>query len=109
MRSKTETETFRVAIERYGEANQLVVLFEELSELQKSVCKSIRYNRKSYKDSIAEEMADVEIMLEQLKMILDIDEDDIQGWRLDKVCRLQERLGIADKRVAPYEDWNHGN
>ena len=105
-RTKTETETFRAAIKKYGESHQLIVLFEEMSELQKSVCKSIRYNRKSFEDSIAEELADVEIMLEQLKIILDID-DDVEGWRLDKVCRLQERLGLVDRRIAPYEDWNH--
>lgn len=79
-----------------------------MSELQKEICKSFRYNRKSYLDKIAEELADVEICLEQAKMIYGID-DLVEMWRLHKMCRLQERLGIADKIVAEYEDWGkHG-
>lgn len=102
-RTKTETQTFEAAIKRYGDANQLIVLFEEMSELQKEICKSFRYNRKSYLDTIAEELADVEICLEQAKMIYGID-DAVEMWRLDKVCRLQERMGIADKIVGSAED-----
>ena len=95
-RSRIEADTFRKAIGKYGEANQLIVLFEEMSELQKEICKSFRYNRESLKDHIAEELADVEVMLEQTKMIYGIDEDG-EGWRLDKVVRLRERLGMVDK------------
>ena len=92
-RTKSEQETFAKAIETYGEASQLIVLFEEMSELQKEICKSIRYNKRQLKTKVAEELADVEIMLEQVKMIFDID-DDVEMWRLDKVVRLRERLGI---------------
>lgn len=96
MRTRSETDTFREAIKQYGEANQLIVLFEEMSELQKEVCKSIRYNKRQLKPKIAEELADVEIMLEQLKIIFDID-DDVEGWRLDKVVRLKENLGLIER------------
>lgn len=92
-RIKVESETFAEAIRRYGEANQLIVLFEEMSELQKEICKSIRYGRKGYKNRIAEELADTEIMLEQAKMIFGID-DEVEMWRLDKVVRLREQLGL---------------
>lgn len=98
-RSKIETDTFTKAIGKYGEAHQLIVLFEEMSELQKEICKSFRYNRESQKDHIAEELADTEIMLEQAKMIFGIDED-VEGWRLDKVVRLRERLGIVPNYSA---------
>ena len=43
--------------------------------------------------AIAEEVADVEIMLDQLKLILDIEED-VQRFREKKITRLKERLGI---------------
>lgn len=92
-RSRSETEVFKKAIETYGEAIQLVVLFEEMSELQKEVCKSFRFDRVTRKRYIAEELADVEIMLEQAKMIYGIDED-VEMWRLDKVVRLKQRLGM---------------
>lgn len=105
MRTRSETDTFREAIKQYGEANQLIVLFEEMSELQKEVCKSIRYNKRQLKPKIAEELADVEIMLEQVKMIFDIDED-VEGWRLDKTVRLRERLGLAPSREPDWGDRN---
>lgn len=104
-RSRTETETFRKAIDEYGEANQLVVLFEEMSELQKEICKSIRFSRIKFRNQIAEELADTEIMLEQVKMIFDIDED-VEGWRLDKVVRLRERLGIIPNEYGEKPDEN---
>ena len=93
MRTRNETETFQKAIDEYGAANQLVVLFEEMSELQKEVCKAFRYNRAQFAPHVAEEVADLEIMLEQTKLIFGID-DDVEMWRLDKVVRLRERLGM---------------
>lgn len=93
-RSRSEEEVFREAIKQYGEAIQLVVLLEEMSELQKEICKSFRFERITRKRYIAEELADVEIMLEQAKMIYGIDNDEIEMWRLDKVVRLKERLGM---------------
>lgn len=104
-RTKTETETFTLAIERYGEPGQLVVLFEEMSELTKEICKSIRYNKDKYRNHIAEEIADVEIMLEQAKMIYGID-DNVEMWRLDKVVRLREQLGIIGNHMTDWEEWD---
>lgn len=92
MRSRNEEQIFKTAIKTYGETNQLHMLLEEMSELQKEVCKSMRYTKKQYRKKVAEECADVEIMLEQVKMIFSID-DDVEGWRLDKVVRLAENLG----------------
>ena len=47
-----------------------------MSELQKEICKSIRFSRIKFRNQIAEELADVEIMLEQVKMIFDIEDED---------------------------------
>lgn len=101
-RSKSEEAAFRKAIDTFGEASQLVMLFEEMSELQKEICKAIRYNKRQLRDHVAEELADVEIMLEQTKMIFDVD-DDTEMWRLDKVVRLRERLGLADRNIVEGE------
>ena len=94
MRTKIEEETFRKAFERNGEAHQLIVLFEEMSELQKEVCKAIRFNRRQLKETITEEIADVEICLEQLKLIMEIDDGEVEAWRLSKIVRLRERLHL---------------
>ena len=94
MKTRSEKDVFTKAIETYGEVSQMHMLLEEMSELAKEICKSMRYSKKQYKHKVAEECADVEIMLEQIKMVFDI-EDDVEMWRLDKVVRLRERLGMA--------------
>lgn len=63
----TEREIFEKAIATYGKTAQKMMLIEEMSELTKEICKDFR-GRKNV-GSIAEEIADVEIMLEQIKMI----------------------------------------
>lgn len=92
-RTKSEQDTFEVAISTYGSENQMVVAIEELSELQKEVCKALRFNKKQFRRKVAEEIADCEIMIEQLKMIFNVDED-AEMYRLDKVVRLKTRLGL---------------
>jgi HSP90 family molecular chaperone len=103
--TKSEQEVFAKAIEEYGRQNQLIVLFEEMSELQKEVCKSVRYKTsKSILAHVAEEIADVSIMLDQTKMIFNISDEDVEGWRLDKVVRLRERLGLAPMLIPDKGD-----
>lgn len=92
-----EKKVFNEAIDTFGAANQLIVLFEEMSELQKAICKSIRYSKTWFLPQIEEEMADVIIMLDQAKMILGVDDENLEMWRMDKIVRLQERI---DKRRA---------
>ena len=92
-RTKSETETFEAAIKTYGTEQQMIVAIEELSELQKEICKYMRKNLGRPRFKLHEEIADVEIMLEQLKMIFKCD-DAVEGWRLDKVVRLKTRLGL---------------
>lgn len=57
---------YRTAIQIYGAENQMNQLIEECAELIQSVNK---YRRKG-SENILEEVADVEIMIEQTKMIL---------------------------------------
>lgn len=57
---------------RYGESAQILVAIEELSELQKELCKFFRHcqdNTEINFDGIIDETADVQIMLEQIQMI----------------------------------------
>ena len=84
-----EKATLAEAIARYGEHLQLVVAMEEMAELTKALSKHIRGadNRKD----VAEEIADVEIMLAQIKMMLDIGPD-VRIFRMAKIQRLQKRL-----------------
>lgn len=77
------------AIERYGCEAQLKMVLEEMSELQKEICKFWR--GKDNKEQIADEVADVEIMLAQLKMIFGI-ETEVKQHMQRKVKRLAVRL-----------------
>lgn len=82
---------FNLAIEKYGAYAQSLMLMEEMAELQKEICKS--YRGKDNAEQIAEEIADVEIMLAQVKMIYSVAED-VEKWRDAKVKRLWERLKV---------------
>ena len=72
------TEIMRKAIETYGEEAQTDMVIEEMSELTKALLKYRRamkspaaYDYEKIKSNIAEEIADVEIMLAQCKMIFE--------------------------------------
>lgn len=60
-----EYEILTSAIEFYGEKAQEEVAIEELSELIQAIC----HKHRGREHNIAEEIADVEIMLKQLKLI----------------------------------------
>ena len=65
-----------MAVERYGERNQLDMVTEECAELIQAVCK--RKRGIDNRDNIVDEIADVEIMLEQLKYIALIPDVEIE-------------------------------
>ena len=88
------------AVKTYGEASQLDKAIEEMSELTKAILK-LRYCKKPYElqilqDAVNEEMADVEIMLEQMKMIFNNSED-VEKQKYKKIERLERRLKENEK------------
>lgn len=83
-------EIIQNAIRLFGEKNQLIVAIEELSELQKSLCKRLRGDEENL-EQIAEEVADVQIMLEQIVPLLRIGAD-VEVFREYKLHRLQNRI-----------------
>ena len=87
-------EVLKKAIETYGKENQSMMLFEEMAELQKEVCKSLRGNNNH--DEIVEEIANVLIMIEQLKIMHDVKYRELNEMLNFKINRLKERLGQND-------------
>lgn len=80
---------YESALSAWGVIMQSIVAIEELAELIKEVCKELRGQGNVY--NMAEEAADVSIMLEQLRMMYDL--DDAVALHMDrKIQRLQERL-----------------
>ena len=80
------------AIMTYGIRAQSVVAIEELSELTKEITKQLR--GKGNADHLIEEIADVEIMLGQLKMMYDIYDGDVDEYKKRKIERLRASLEV---------------
>ena len=72
-------------IDHYGSDNQLLKCQEELVELNLEVAKM--YLKKGNLAALKSEIADVENMLEQLKIIYNIDSYEIDEIRLFKMQR----------------------
>ena len=77
------------ALRTFGIESQVVVAIEEMSELQKELCKMLR--SKTNVDHIAEEIADVEIMLAQMVEAFGISLT-VDAWKEYKLHRLESRL-----------------
>lgn len=80
---------YAAAVKKYGKLSQLIMCMEEMAELTKELSKSIRGADNSA--AIAEEMADVEIMLEQLRLIYR-NRSEVDTIKADKLRRLAYRL-----------------
>ena len=80
---------YQLVLDKWGADAQLTVVIEELSELIKEVCK-IKRNIGNL-NHLAEEIADVEIMCEQLRYIYDLDLS-VDTWKKSKLMRLEDRL-----------------
>lgn len=81
------------AVKTFGVQAQKVVVIEELSELIKEICKTFRDNgARDNTEKITEEMADVYIMLMQLRIMLEINNDDLQEIINQKEMVIYERI-----------------
>lgn len=85
----TESETCRLALDTYGIVKQTLKMIEEMAELQKELCKNLWGSDNT--DAIAEEIADVEIVLTQMKMYYKcaVRVDEYKAMKLE---RLRKRI-----------------
>lgn len=81
----SQKEQLKEIIDHYGDDHQKDKLFEEMAELQKEVCKELR--GKGEKQHIAEELADVYVILQQLQLIYGITDKQIEQVVQDKIER----------------------
>lgn len=84
------------AVARFG-GLQLMKACEELAELQQAILKlfdeTVHYESyEEHVDMIVEEMADVEIMLDQVRVLLEVDPQREARWRRRKLRRLKARM-----------------
>lgn len=86
-----DAEIFKAALNKWGADAQTVMVFEEMSELQKELCKHAR--GKENVEQIAEEIADVQIMLEQMIILHDCKKA-VDDYKDKKIDRLASRIGV---------------
>ena len=83
---------YQAALRKWGADLQTMMAVEEMSELTKEICKIKR--GKMDLDALADEIADVTIMLEQLREIYGLN-DAVCDHMDAKILRLQSRVGGA--------------
>ena len=83
---------YQAAMRKWGADLQTMMAVEEMSELTKEICKIKR--GKMDLDALADEIADVTIMLEQLREIYGLN-DAVCDHMDAKILRLQSRVGGA--------------
>lgn len=94
-------DTLKAALNLYGPEAQTLMAFEEMSELQKELCKHAR--GADNRAHIAEEIADVLIMLDQM-MILHDCESLVSRCRELKIERLEQRIRKSEKALGGGQD-----
>ena len=88
--NKVKNAILRGAISHYGCDNQIHKAIEEMSELIRAL------SRMDSQENIAEEMADVRIMLTQLEIMFG-NRAEVRAWELRKLQRLSERVRVGDE------------
>ena len=78
----------------YGIPSQKNKAIEEMAELTKELCKDIARNGNV--EEITKEIADVEVMLEQLKVVYDIDQSEIDKIKEEKILKA---IGVISKEM----------
>ena len=85
---------YKKALLVFGSNHQQVVALEELSELQKEITKLMR-GQGGYMN-LAEEIADVEIVIEQLKILYGV-KPNVEQYKIFKNQRLLELINEKSK------------
>ena len=96
MDGRTERKLYKQAVRKWGLPLQLGMLMEEWEELIQAANKVVRKGKQSAQvwRNLAEEIADVEIMIGQIKIFCDWElmEQKVKTAKHDKLLRLQRLL-----------------
>ena len=92
-RMEDNMEILKKAIKHYGVENQMIQTMEELSELSVAISKCLRYKDDiEARNNLVEEVEDALIMIDQLKIIMDIKDYELECYRQYKLERLERRI-----------------
>ena len=87
-------ESIKKIAEFYGYKNQRKKLIEEMAELTVEIChldERGNYEEFEHRQNVYEEIADVEVVLEQIKYLLNC-EDEVEAMKTYKVRRQLDRI-----------------
>ena len=90
-----ENEICKKAIDTYGEHSQMIKCIEECSELQRAISRTILdqpIGNVQAKDNFVEELADVEIMLHQMKSTSYFDKNLFEYFKEEKLKKLEANV-----------------
>ena len=82
-------------INAYPKKHQLLLLMEELSELVQATSKLVRYGEM---EPFLEEFTDVEVMLEEMRQMYHIDEEEVNRRAEKKLYRALEGVCVITKK-----------
>lgn len=89
MEQSARNKLYKAAVEKWGPDAQMMQLIEEMSELTTAIMHKRR--NVGIEESVIEEMADVEVMLEQAKMIINRP-GAFKRYKNRKLLRLEDML-----------------
>ncbi len=83
--------------EHYGLRSQMRQLIEEMAELTQVICKAERYDLDTVREHLVEEVADVQVVLDQVIYLLG--DNRIEQIRAEKIARQKRRIEDAGGNV----------
>lgn len=83
--------------EHYGLRVQMRQLIEEMAELTQVICKAERYDLDTVREHLVEEVADVQVVLDQVIYLLG--DNRIEQIRSEKIARQKRRIEDAGGKM----------
>ena len=92
MEKNQENKVYQDAIDLFGITSQKIMVIEEMSELTKELCKELR--DRGNVENIADELADVEITLAQIKQIYNIHNmvEEHKNFKLERLSSIMKKI-----------------
>lgn len=88
--NKEQRKIIQKMLEKY-QGTQMIIAIEELSELQKEICKKLRNHNNINNENIEEEVADVLIVIAQIIDYYELNTENIEKIIDQKLQRTKER------------------
>ena len=92
-----QVKLMKKARDKWGEASEIGMVVEECAELIVALQKYVyRTPKPETLDNVIDEIADVEIMLASLRLILGVDDETLQNRMEEKLGRLRALFGDGE-------------